>query len=119
MKEQIKRRTCKLCGVTHEQYEMCLTLNEYGNVSFDSDNWYCESCYAKIKIESKKIQGIRPSKIVAFADVGNKILLADENKVIWEVKRNELIVSDIKDGSEHGDIIKVKSPKLNVKEIEK
>ena len=59
----------------------------------------------------KHIEGTRPSKIIAFADMGDKIILADDNKTIWEIKRHELVKSEISIG---GDVKVVKVPKLKV-----
>lgn len=60
-----------------------------------------------------KIEFIRPSKIIAFADEGNKIYFVDENRTIWEIKRHELVKTEISYGYK---TTVVKTPKLTNKE---
>jgi hypothetical protein len=104
-----KAQYCKKCGVLKNQMKMCLDPKP---LSEHRQDWYCEECYLKMYPEKKKrIEGIRPSKIIAFADEGNKLYFVDDNKIMWEVKRHELIKSEISYGVDV-DIVKV--PKLKV-----
>lgn len=48
-----------------------------------------------------------PAKIIAYADEGDKIYMFDEKKVLWEVKRSDLIQSKIE---YHGENITITKP---------